>query len=156
MDRVPGGTSRRVLQVVLSLVALVPIITGSTNALGGTAMVPDHPPAYADVESNYRFFAAIWVSAGFFLLWIVPRVERATGPMRAISSAIFVAGLVRLTSTLVVGAPHPRFLVLNAVELLAPPILVLWQSRVAASAALDPGRSVEPAGQDAVDAGRLP
>jgi hypothetical protein len=129
-----GSGGRLGLQVVLVLIGVVALTTGILNAVIGTNLMPTHSPkTYPDVESNYRFFAAIWATFGLVFLWIVPRVERATFAVRAVSGAIFFAGLVRLATALIVGTPAALLIVLGAIALLAPPLVVFWQAVVAAA-----------------------
>lgn len=75
------------------------------------------------IDSELRFYATLWFSYGIVLLWIVRgMVER----MRVvpIGAAIFFAGGVgRVLSFLSVGAPHPMFVVLMAIELGLPVVV---------------------------------
>ncbi|GGK16531.1 hypothetical protein GCM10010124_06400 [Pilimelia terevasa] len=123
---------RRGLQVLVAVLACVPVGTGLLDVLGGVAVLPGPPPSTSpDLESNYRFFATVWCGVGLTLAWTVPRVERAGAVLRAIGGAIFVGGLVRLLAAALHGLPHPIFVTAAAVELAAPPLVVWWQAQVA-------------------------
>jgi hypothetical protein len=125
------GGSRRALQALLVLFGLIAIGTAVAEIAVGGALVSQGAAVPVDVDSNYRFFAAFWLGAGVLLLWIVPRVESAVAPLRAVTGLVFLGGLARLISMAAVGVPSPMFLGLLALELAAPPILILWQSRLA-------------------------
>jgi len=124
--------SRRALQVVLVVLAVIPIGTGLMDMLFGAGTLPSEQDLNPDLQSNYRFFATIWLGLGLMILWIVPRVETAVLPLRAVTGIVFLGGLARVLSIVVSGAPHPMFVAFTILELVAPPILVLWQNKVRA------------------------
>lgn len=131
-SRSPG--SRRALQVTLALLALIPMGTGLMDVLGGVHALPTPQVSTPTLESNYRFLATIWVGVGLVILWVIPRVETRLLPFRAICAISVAGGLVRLLSMAVVGVPHQIFVWACASELVAPPLMALWQTRVAQSA----------------------
>lgn len=123
-------TSRRTFQAVLVLSGLFVVATGALDIVTGTALLPDSREIPVNVDSQYRFFASIWLTLGAVLLWIVPRPEQAVGPLRAVCGAVFLGGLARLLSLAVAGVPHPMFLAFIVIELVVPPALVIWQNRL--------------------------
>ncbi|MBG0566141.1 DUF4345 domain-containing protein [Actinoplanes aureus] len=131
MTQPPNG-SRRALQVVLVVLAVIPIGTGLMDMLLGAGTLPSDQDLNPDLQSNYRFFATMWFGLGLAILWIVPRVETAVQPLRAVTALVFLGGLTRVLAMVVDGMPHPMFVAFTALELIAPPILVLWQNRVSA------------------------
>ena len=78
-----------------------------------------------------RFYAAWYLAAGVFLLRTVARVESEGPKIRAICAVLFLAALARVISLVAVGAPHPIFLVLMAIEFAIPAVVVPWQAAVA-------------------------
>ncbi|MQA26566.1 MAG: DUF4345 domain-containing protein, partial [Micromonosporaceae bacterium] len=116
-----GTGSRRALQGLLVAFGLIAVGTGIAEIAIGGALVSQGEPVPVDVDSNYRFFAVFWLGAGLTLLWTVPRVERAAGPLRAVAALVFLGGLARLLSIAMAGVPSPMFLGLLALELAAPP-----------------------------------
>ncbi|MEV6342953.1 DUF4345 domain-containing protein [Actinoplanes sp. NPDC051851] len=126
----PSPRSCRALQIVIGVLAAVPIITGLMDVILGTATLPTRPESNPDLESNYRFFAMIWLGAGLTLAWIVPRVRTAVLPLRAVAGIVFAGGFARVLSLLVSGVPSPLFVFFAVLELVAPPVLILWQNRV--------------------------
>ena len=116
--------------MVVAVLAVVPIATGLMDIVAGAAVLPGNPPVTPELDSNYRFFATIWFGAGLVLAWIVPRVERATTPLRAVCGVVFLGGLARCLSIVLQGMPAPMFVAFTVLELVAPPILILWQNRI--------------------------
>ena len=137
--------SRRWLQIVTSLLALVPVATGIITMLG------TRDPLYAStdlpelpvLDGNLRFFGGLWLGLGLALLWLVPRIERETALFRAIWGAIFLGGIGRALSILLIDLPPAAFVGFTILELVGAPLFIYWQSRVAAAAAMlrsDPRR----------------
>ncbi len=107
--------------------------TGLLEVVFGPAvLLPGSPEAVPTLDSNYRFFAVMWLAIGVAMLSVVPRVREATTVLRFVSAAVFVGGLARIVSWLDTGQPHGLMVVLLGVELILPPVLVLWQRRLAA------------------------
>ncbi|MCP2261485.1 protein of unknown function (DUF4345) [Streptoalloteichus tenebrarius] len=127
--------SRRALQVVLVLLGLFVVGSGAADIALGPAVLPGSPEVVVNVDNHYRFFASIWLSLGVVLLWTVPRVESATGPVRGVCAAVFLGGLARLVSVAAVGVPHALLVAFIGIELVIPPVLVLWQNQVVRSTA---------------------
>jgi hypothetical protein len=125
--------SKRWLQAATALLALIPIGTGIVTMLG----ISDPIYAGADVpalpilDSNLRFFGGFWLGLGIALLWLVRDIENQTVLFRAIWGAIFLGGIGRLLSIILVGAPPVPFIGFTVLELIGAPLFVHWQSRVA-------------------------
>jgi hypothetical protein len=123
--------SRRGLQAVLAVFGTIPLVTGVMAVLGGPADMLDGQVTTSTVDNEVRFLAVYWFAFGGFVWWLVPRVERATAAYRAMLAVMFASGVARALSTLLTGWPHPVIRVAMVVELLAPPVLLWWQRRLA-------------------------
>jgi hypothetical protein len=127
------GMSRRILQLVTAVLGLIPVVTGIV------AMAGVDDPLYASLglprspllDSNLRFFAGVWTGFGIALLWLVPSIERQTALFRAIWGAVFLGGVGRLLSVLLVGFPPIPFLGFTALEIIGAPLFIYWQEKVA-------------------------
>jgi Domain of unknown function (DUF4345) len=125
--------SRRLLQIVTALLGLVPVLTGVLTMFG----VKD--PLYAGsglaaiplLDSNLRFFGGIWLALGLAVWSLVPAIERQGTAFRAIWGAIFLGGIGRLLSILLIGYPPLPFVGFTALEIIGAPLFVYWQHRVA-------------------------
>lgn len=123
-------TSQRLLQALLTVVGLVAVATGLFAVLTGAAGMPGENEASASVESELRFFAAFWFAYGVVALRTAPRVGVETTVVRALALALFVAGMARAAAWIAVGRPHALFVGLMIVELIGPPLVVVWQARL--------------------------
>jgi hypothetical protein len=124
--------SRRALQIVTGVLAVIPMLTGAIGMFGlsdplyaGLAL-----PAAPLLDGNLRFLAGVWLGLGLAMVWLIPRIERETALFRAIWGAIFIGGLGRLLSMLLVATPPAPFIGFTLLELMGAPIFILWQSRV--------------------------
>jgi hypothetical protein len=104
---------------------------GLHTAVAGGRSLPGQGLSNPGVESELRFFGAFYFAYGLFVLRAAPRADRDTATVRAMASALFVAGLARAGGWLAVGKPHGVQQALLAIELGAPPLMVAWESRLA-------------------------
>ncbi len=135
--------SKKALQIVLAILALIPILTGGMDLilgtgalnLGGTAGVfPPEVINNAFLDSQTRFFGAIWFGIGLMMYWIIPSIDKQTALLRLLAGGIFLGGIGRLSSVFLVGPPPTEFFAFIALELIGMPLLILWQSRISKSA----------------------
>jgi len=110
----------------------VPVTAGLAGVLRGAAGA--RPPVTVSLDSDFRFLSMLLLGAGLVLYWSIPRVERATGPLRPVCALVFLGGCARLLSVALIGSPSPDVTLALAAELAGPAVLVAWQARVAASA----------------------
>ncbi len=127
--------SLRKLQIATAVLSLIPIVTGLLSMLG-----IDDPlfknsalPADALLDSNLRFFGGVWLGLGIAVLWMVPRLLEQTVLFRVIWGAIFLGGIGRLLSALLVAVPPLPFIGFTALEIIGAPLFVYWHSRVVAT-----------------------
>lgn len=125
-------TSRRGLQVVVTVLGVVALVFGLLGVMTGGAGVLDGGHVSANVDSELRFFAAWYAGAGVLLLWVRTRVERETAVIRGVCAFLFLAAVGRVVSIISVGVPHTAFVALMIVEFAIPAIVIPWQAAVAA------------------------
>lgn len=127
--------SERRLQIALSLLGAIPVITGVLTLMGlsdpiyADARIPAHPL----LDSNLRFFGGLWLVLGLAVYWLVPRVAQETALYRVIWLMIFAGGVGRLASMVLVGLPPLPFIGFTVLEILGAPVFLAWQARVAAA-----------------------
>lgn len=128
-----GG--RRPLQVVLAVLATIPIATGSADILAGPDVLPggsgDTTPS---LDSAFRFASTFWLAVGPIIWSQLPRVESDSPVLPLTVGTVFVSGLARLRSWQQRGRPHPVFVGAIALELIGMPIVLVWQRKVVARA----------------------
>ncbi|RKR91207.1 uncharacterized protein DUF4345 [Micromonospora pisi] len=116
---------------MLAILATVSVVSGLWGMVAGPTGLPGVGAVHPTVDSEYRFANAFWFAAGIAVWWAVPRVQRATGLLRAVLGVVIVGGLARLLGIAVSGWPHPVFLGALGIELVVVPMVLLWQARVA-------------------------
>lgn len=116
----------RAFKVVITLVGLFIVATGVLEVALGPRALPGAETATPSADSNYRFFAVSWLALGVLLL--AKRTDELV--IRFVSATVFVGGLARFVSLAQAGQPQPMIYALLAVELVAPPLLVLWHRRL--------------------------
>jgi hypothetical protein len=79
------------------------------------------------MDSELRFYAPLFGAYGMLMLWTAQDLFVRNYLIPWLAAVFFLGGLGRVLSYAAVGAPHPLFVVLMAIELLMPPVLVgLW------------------------------
>ncbi|GAB2493763.1 DUF4345 domain-containing protein [Nocardiopsis aegyptia] len=118
----------RAFQALVVLSALIVLTTGAMDVALGTAPLPGGDAVPVNVDSNYRFFAAVWLTLGVALVVVAVRVrEPGSVPLlRLVCAAVVLGGLARVWSIVVAGVPDPMLLGLLGLEFVLPPILFLW------------------------------
>jgi uncharacterized protein DUF4345 len=111
---------------------LVATTAGLHTVIAGAKSLPAEDVANPSVESELRFYAAFYVAYGVLALRVAPRADRDTPAVRALTGALFLAGLARAAGWLAVGRPHRLQRGLLVIELAAPPLITAWQARLAA------------------------
>jgi uncharacterized protein YjeT (DUF2065 family) len=125
--------NRKVLQITTAFLGIIPLVTGLLSMLGvkdpvyASAGIPVSPL----LDSNLRFFGGVWLGLGIALLWLIPSIENQSILFRAIWGAIFLGGVGRLSSIVVVGSPPISLIGFTALEIIGAPMFVYWQQRVA-------------------------
>jgi hypothetical protein len=119
---------RLTLLAALVLLGSIAVAAGSAGILLGPVLGPDTAPVGPDVDSEYRFLSAIWLSWGLALWWSSRRLHARVAVTRVLLLAAVAGGLARLVSALVVGWPNPVLRAALAVELLVVPAVVLWHA----------------------------
>lgn len=125
-------TQRRLLQMTIGVLALMPIGAGLAGVLTGPAFLATSPPWSNDLDSHVRFLSGVFLLLGLAWWSCIPHIETKTERIRLLGIATFVGGLARLYSLILVGAPPAGHLVGLGLELVAVPLILLWHSRLSA------------------------
>jgi Domain of unknown function (DUF4345) len=113
---------------------LVAIGTGLFDLTTGIDGLPGESAASGTAESEFRFLNVFWIGYGAALLRVAPRAALETWAVRTLMALLFAAGLARVLAWVAVGRPDDLFVALMVIELVVPPLVVLWQARLARSA----------------------
>ncbi len=133
-DTVTTAAGRRALQVVVAVLAAVPTTAGLAGVVLGPAAFGVSEADSTSLDSHVRFLSGVFLAIGLCFYSTVRRIERHRTRFRLAAAAVFVGGLGRLLSLILMGAPEWPHLVGLALELLVVPALVIWQGAVARAA----------------------
>jgi hypothetical protein len=122
--------SKRLLQFINALIALMTIVLASMSLLFGSnspvyneVMIPEIPV----LDSNLRFFGGLGLGIGLILLWITPNIEKRTIVFRALWICAFLGGIGRIISMFTIGFPPTPMIIFTFIEVPLVPILIYWQ-----------------------------
>ena len=122
---------RRLLQIVVSLCALLPVYAGLSGVLQGDALLLDGSQLGRDGDSHWRYLSGLLLAVGLGFWTCVPSIERKTARLRLLTLIVVCGGLARLYALLSGGVPSPPMLAGVAMELAIAPLVCAWQGRVA-------------------------
>ena len=123
---------RRLLQTTVALASLVPLAMGGLSVLRGADVLKGmDPPFPVDLDSHYRYLSGLLLGIGLVFAASIPRIEKRRAVFLTLGAVILVGGLARLWSLIDAGAPSAGHRFGLAMELIATPLIVLWQSRIA-------------------------
>ncbi|HYG49176.1 MAG TPA: DUF4345 domain-containing protein [Allosphingosinicella sp.] len=130
---------RRLLQLAVALGCVVPLLAGGTGLIHGPAFLRGVGMEIpADLDSHFRYLSGLLFAVGLAFASCIPGIERKTARFRLLALLVFLGGLGRLLGLAVSGVPGTGHVFGLVMELGTVPLLVLWQTRVAALAR--PGR----------------
>jgi hypothetical protein len=123
----------RALQASVIAAAAVPVAAGLAGVVWGPGAVelPGLTPAQ---DSHARYLSGLLLGIGLAFWSTVPNIRRQGARFRLLAAIVVLGGLARLLSLAVAGEPSAAMLGGLALELVATPLLALWQARVAAQA----------------------
>lgn len=124
------AAERRLLQIVCSLAAIVPLSFGTMGVLRGAAWLA-RAPVTPDLDSHFRYLSGIFLMLGIGFASCIPRIEATGARFRLLAAMVVMGGLARTLSLAEAGTPSTGHLFGLGMELGIVPLLVLWQARVA-------------------------
>lgn len=128
------------LRISFSLLGLAALVIGGMDfavgpeATGGIfaallrVIAPATPPldglSGANIDTEMRFYAVLWMAYGGVALWVVRALPERIAILRLMLGVFWLGGVGRIISYFAVGAPHPLFVVLMWIEMVLPPVLL--------------------------------
>ncbi len=128
--RAGGAGSRRLLQATVAVLSLVPLSAGAAGVILGPGLLGVQDGG-EDLDSHFRYLSGIFLALGLTFCSTVPAIERRTARFRLAAALVVCGGLGRLLSLQATGVPSTPHLVGLLLELVAVPLLALWQALVA-------------------------
>ena len=124
-----AGLGVSAMVIALSILGLGPGVTAAVGERAFDSLTgwrgSASPPWPPTMDNELRFYAALWGAYGVMLLLAARDFIGWAARMPWMAAVFFVGGAGRAISWLMVGAPHPFFLLLMWIELVQPPLLVL-------------------------------
>ena len=121
---------RNALQVTLAIFSVIPLAFGISGVFFGAGRWLPGEAIPAELDNQYRYLSAYYLSLSFLLWWAIPHIERHTTLIRIIAFVLFLGGLSRLWSFVDVGWGSQAQVAGMVIELAAP-LLAVWQGFVA-------------------------
>lgn len=123
---------RRLLQATVALACTVSLTMGGLSVIRSAGVLRGmDPPFPVDLDSHYRYLSGLLLGIGLVFLLSIPRIETKRTVFRTLGAIIVIGGLARLWSLAQVGVPGAGHQVGLVMELVATPLIVAWQARVA-------------------------
>lgn len=118
---------------VVRIFCLLPLVTGPLDLAQGvrvlrpaSAMIPERVAADPALNSEVKFFGAIWFGYGL-TLWRASADPRANaGLFRLLLGILFLSGIGRAAAAVQFGRPGRLFAGAMVLELVGAPLLLLW------------------------------
>ncbi|WP_088346216.1 MULTISPECIES: DUF4345 domain-containing protein [Rhodomicrobium] len=126
----PPSAERRLLQAAVATGALVPVLAGLAGILLGPRFADSAAVADLALDSHFRYLSGLLLGVGLAFWSTVPGIERHGARFRLLTLIVVIGGLARL-GALTAGVPPIPMLAGLTMELIATPLLCLWQARVA-------------------------
>ncbi len=83
-------------------------------------------------DSQNRFYGAMFSVCGALLICFARDIDRYAPALALLLGGFAIAGLVRVISAAQLGWPPPLILALGVIEVLLPPLLLVWYTRLRA------------------------
>lgn len=123
---------RRMLQRVVAVLPLVPVLSGLYGVVFGLTGLASGGLLDVSADSHFRDLSGIHLGIGILFWTCVPGIEAKTTLFRFLTLVVVLGGLARLLGLYLTGLPSLLMILALFVELVATPLLCLWQARVAA------------------------
>jgi hypothetical protein len=125
----PGG-ERRLLQLLVAALAVVPILSGLSGAVLCSDMFGSHVGLSRTGDSHLRYLSGLFLAIGLGFWSTVPRIELQGTRFRLLTCLVLIGGLVRLLGLVAVGTPTKGVIGALVMELVVTPSLALRRERL--------------------------
>lgn len=121
---------RKALDIIVLLFGLTCIAIALIHIAIGPSAILDSVPVNATMDSEDRFYAALFLGFGGALVWCSRKLEGRRTVFGWLLLIFFLGGVARTVSAVQVGMPNTFFQAMWALELLMPPLLWWWHRKV--------------------------
>jgi hypothetical protein len=127
----------KAFQWTLRLLALIPLVTGLLEISMGLGslrtigvQLPDALANLPSADNNWRFLGTVWAGYAALVVYAVSDPHRHETLLRILLVILFLSGVARATSVVLMGWPVTPFIAAMCLELLVMPLLWIWLSRL--------------------------
>jgi hypothetical protein len=131
----------KTFQWTVRVMAFIPLLTGLLELFMGLGslktigvQLPNELMTQASVDNNWRFLGTVWAGYAALIIYAVNDPLRHATLLRILLAILFLSGIARATSVLLMGWPVPAFIGAMAFELFVMPLMMLWLYRVESKA----------------------
>ena len=116
--------------VFLMGVQFIQLTESSFNFAIGQSIPLDPAEVSPTIDNEFRFYSIFWLSYGGLVLWVARNILAQLRLVPILVGLFFIGGIGRALSHIFVGAPHPAFVALMVIELVAPVFVVILYTRI--------------------------
>jgi len=121
---------RRLLQIVVATLALVPILAGIAGIVLGPRGFDAAAVLSRSGDSHLRYLSGLMLAIGLAFWSTVPGIEAKGQRFRLLAGLVLIGGCARLYALATAGLPTPGMIGGLVMELLVTPGLALWRESV--------------------------
>ena len=125
------------MSISLRVFAGLAMITGALDIIAGThlltnagARLPETVAADPVLNSQIKFFGAIWFGYGVMLWWATQDLRQRSAVLHILMAVLFLGGIGRVIAAWRFGLATPLLAAFIAIELLGPIVVVAWRWRL--------------------------
>lgn len=123
-------TERRLLQIVITVLALVPIAAGLAGVINGPDLIAPRNSYPIDVDSHARYLSGLLLAIGLAFWSAVGTIEMQSDRIQLLALIVVIGGIGRLYGLVTVGQPSAVMAAALVMELLVTPAIALWHRRL--------------------------
>jgi len=119
------------LKFILYMLFISSIVTGVKVLIGGAVAIPGATTTLveATIDNEVRYFSVFWLAYGMFCFWVARDIVNRHHFLPAIASVLFMGGIARLSSIVLVGMPGKVLLNAMIPELVLPLVIYFFYQR---------------------------
>jgi len=121
---------RRMLQLAIAVLSLIPIGAGLAGAAFGIGVFDHASLLGTDADNLSRYLSGLLLGIGLAFLSTLLRIEAEGVRFRLLTMIVFIGGMARLAGLILAGLPTKSIMIGLAMELLVTPALALWREHV--------------------------
>jgi hypothetical protein len=121
---------RRLLQISVAVLALVPIAAGFAGVMHGIAPFDAGAALSRNGASHVHYLSGLLLAIGIGFWSTLPRIDSQGPRFRVLALIVVVGGLARLYAATRQGPPAAGMAAALVMELAVTPMLALWRERL--------------------------